>query len=781
MGLAVAVDEFYSVFEALKLAGYDATQIVNQPWDELLALLRNSGYSPITTASGATVFTKVYSAGAVSTATSTAGYNASSLALTYLNPVDDVVNVSLAGLGNAKASAVALTAPEAIIVGAAGALGLIFGFDLGQYLYSEFFGSGDFDWSTDSVGGKILTYVSEDGKTYVNQDLLNRVKDRLIEIGVFSEVYNIPQKADVIGRVPVLSWKSLVGPWLNTAQSRGKEYVADYLLNLSQAELGGINLLSITTSSNSSYTNYQYVIYSFAPNDLVSFSPSAESSPDRYNGLLYTLNPSGFSYALTFDSVTNWNRVQGHLRYQHSADRLDVITNPTYSSGSDIKLREFSGAVTLYGIGSMTSGVPGVSKQSGAVYPNSDSIGITYPNWYQGGFEISAPTADNIDNKIYVTPVTIPDINTGTIAQPDAQTGDVTENELDRLINSQLDIVIDSSISVPSVSTENIGNSPSNPPLPPDSGITQSGMVALYSPSKAQLREFSAWLWSNNFIDNLKKMFTDPMSAIIGLHILYARPTISSTSEIQVGYLNSGVESGVVANQYIDLDCGYINVLNYFNNILDYNQYTKLQLYLPFIGIVDLNVNDVMTSKLSVSYRVDVLTGACLANISVERNGVSGVLYSFAGNCAVQLPLSGGDYSSIISNCIGAVASVGALALSKGSGGGVGKIVKSLAPSIISGLSSVASGSDLNVSRSGSLGSNAGALGIKIPYLIITRPVPYEATNYNYYYGVPSNTTCKLADNSGFTKVKSVHIDKISATDEEISMIESLLLEGVII
>ena len=67
------------------------------------------------------------------------------------------------------------------------------------------------------------------------------------------------------------------------------------------------------------------------------------------------------------------------------------------------------------------------------------------------------------------------------------------------------------------------------------------------------------------------------------------------------------------------------------------------------------------------------------------------------------------------------------------------------------------------------------------PYLIITRPKPAEANYFNEFYGRPSNKTVKLSSCSGFTRVKDVHIERINATDDELSNIENLLKEGVII
>ena len=90
--------------------------------------------------------------------------------------------------------------------------------------------------------------------------------------------------------------------------------------------------------------------------------------------------------------------------------------------------------------------------------------------------------------------------------------------------------------------------------------------------------------------------------------------------------------------------------------------------------------------------------------------------------------------------------------------------------------------SHLDVSHSGTLGANAGAMGVKKPYLIITRKVAYDAAGYNQFYGYPANKTVVLGACRGYTRVKSVHIESIPiATSDEKQQIEVLLKQGVII
>ena len=307
---------------------------------------------------------------------------------------------------------------------------------------------------------------------------------------------------------------------------------------------------------------------------------------------------------------------------------------------------------------------------------------------------------------------------------------------------------------------------PDSPKPPSIIGGTATGMISIYNPTKEELSRFSSYLWSNNFLDNFLKIFQNPMDAVIGLHILYATPITGGKKNIIVGYLDSNVPSNIVTKQYTEIDCGTVNVSELYGNATDYAPYTKVDCYLPFVGIVPLKTDDVMGKKVNIKYGVDVLTGTCLATITVTNlKGVTIAMYTFTGNCAVQLPLSGGNYSGVIRGLVGMVGSVAV-------GGAIGAI----------GAVGSALNSKLDVAHSGSIGSNAGAMGVRKPYLIITRTEPNDALNYNRYYGFPSNNAVSLKSCLGYTKVKEVHVESIdNATITEKNEIESLLKSGVII
>lgn len=400
-----------------------------------------------------------------------------------------------------------------------------------------------------------------------------------------------------------------------------------------------------------------------------------------------------------------------------------------------------------------------------------------YPDLFTGAIYEDVPQPDGTTQRITYIPAPYPNtIDTPTDpATPEQPISDTTpgiDPQTDPQINPdtrtepQIQQLVDTITTEPTAPDTGTGETPTVV-IPPGSA---NALYAIYNPTQSELNSFGAWLWSSNFVDQLLKLFNDPMQAIIGLHKVFAQPAISGASTIKVGYLDSGVSSNIVGNQYTTIDCGSVNISEYFGNVFDYDPFTQIYIYLPFVGIERLDIGEVMRGSVGVKYHVDVLTGACLAEITVIRDGAGGILYTFAGNCATQYPVSSGSY-------MGIVASLASIA-----GGVVGTVASggALAPVAMGAVSGIMN-AHTRVNHSGAFSGNAGAMGVKTPYIIITRPQTCLADNFPAFNGYPANKTTVLSACSGFVKCETCHIENVPATDAELSEIEMLLKGGIII
>lgn len=427
------------------------------------------------------------------------------------------------------------------------------------------------------------------------------------------------------------------------------------------------------------------------------------------------------------------------------------------------------------------SPIDGIGNQDGATTPSLnglttvdevlDALKTQYPQLWENAITNTVPQEDGSEKTYVYIPVASPDAKDASDTQPTTGNSTQANPEVDpeTATDSLLDLII-GLIDLDGTDTE-----------PPDTGSgdtptlivpvgSASALYKIYNPTQEQLNSFGAWLWSNDFVDQLLKLFNDPMQAIIGLHKVYCPVPVGGSTTIKVGYLNSEVTSNYVSNQYTSVSCGSVSLSEYFGNVFDYNPYTKVHIYLPFIGIQELNVGDIMRSTISVTYHIDVLTGACLAEISVSRDGSGGILYTYTGNMAVQYPVSSGSYMGIVTALLGATAT-----------GMIGMTTGGAVMPAVMGIASQFMHPHSNVSHSGSFSGNAGAMGIKKPYLIITRPQTALAKTFPHNDGYPANYSTTIGKCSGYIEVESVHVENVPATEDELVEIERILKEGILV
>lgn len=315
--------------------------------------------------------------------------------------------------------------------------------------------------------------------------------------------------------------------------------------------------------------------------------------------------------------------------------------------------------------------------------------------------------------------------------------------------------------------------SPAVPIAPLPSTVSSNKLFTVYNPSASELNALGAYLWDSSIIASIRDIWQNPLDGIISLIQVYATPTTSGSHNIILGFLDSGVSANVVSSQFVTVNCGSVTVPENKQNATDYAPYTSLHLYLPFIGIVELDTNECMKSTIDVKYEIDVYTGTCLATVSVTRSEDmpnAPILYTYSGNCSQQIPLTSGNATGMLTALIGGITA----GLSVASGGGLGVV----AGATIAGQS--LAHEMFHVSHSGNISANAGIMGQKKPYLIIGRRHGYDANNYSSLYGFPANKTIVLGNHTGYVKVKHCFL-KTSATQPEHDEIMALLRNGVIL
>lgn len=547
------------------------------------------------------------------------------------------------------------------------------------------------------------------------------------------------------------------------------------------------------TESNVSYVNSNPIFCSTAPFTVSWWKRTSYDNPPNMSeaATQHTINGKTF---YVFNKAIAANQQLSATNYGYPLYRP---SNQTSAPGYGTNGRIFMSYIILYGTIEEVSGVEGISSQPSGILPDTSTwtdipatdayLRTAYPDMYNNAIQYQNVQPDgSVLTKTYIPValpenITSPDTSTQPWVNPQptsdgASQGNTLvnvatspESLIKELIKTMTQTVTVLKTDINNPTTVGDGDAP---PLVPITG-SSSALWSVYHPTKAQIDSFGAWLWTDNVIQQFIQLLNNPMEGIITLHKVFAMPVESGSATIVVGRLDSEVPSATVAQQYVSVDCGSVDINEYFGNVFDYPPFTTISLYLPFIGFVPLNPDDVMRSTVHIKYGVDVFTGACLAIVEVSRDGNTVGMYQYSGVASVEYPLTGAQHSGLVSGLLGVAGGIAGVALaSTGAGLAAG------AGSIAGGVANFAKS---NPARSGGFSGNAGAMGVKTPYIIFERPLTKVATTFDSLSGYPTNYSVRLGDCSGHVVVSDVHVHGINGTDNELEQIESLLKSGVIV
>lgn len=325
-------------------------------------------------------------------------------------------------------------------------------------------------------------------------------------------------------------------------------------------------------------------------------------------------------------------------------------------------------------------------------------------------------------------------------------------------------------------------------PGAPDESVAsavKSGMINVYQITDTNLAALGRALFGtegiNGLITKLENSFLNPLDAIISLQVFPCTPDVGSSEYIKlfdwsayVDKLGTTTSGNRLTNQFKTYNFGSLSVAEMWQSYLDYDS-TAFELYLPFIGSVDIPISEVVNGSVEVEYTVDFLTGMCVANVLCTKNvplssGRSVPQYtehSFMGNCSVQIPLNNVSYGNIIGSVMQAASS----GLRTGN---AGVAVASLVESGLSG------GLQPSVKTKGTVVANAGFCSCLYPYISVTRPITAEPSSFQEVNGYPSYIEGSLSMYKGLCVCDNIILSNLAgATDSEINRIKQICSEGI--
>ena len=330
---------------------------------------------------------------------------------------------------------------------------------------------------------------------------------------------------------------------------------------------------------------------------------------------------------------------------------------------------------------------------------------------------------------------------------------------------------------------------------PNESGIDacNSGFITLYNPTKQSVIDFNNYLFTDitdSISQQLKRLFSNPLEYIVFIAMCHFKPTTSiAQHNIVFAGIDSGVSAPIVGQQFKVIDCGSLKIPMQNSNFTDFAPYSKVCIYLPYIGFRDLKIDEVRGATLYVSYSVDLMTGSCVCYVRAVRGQrgfwstmsskdceLNSIILTAEGNCFELLPLSAVDFRNFYNGLIGIV------------GGGMAAAAGNFAGGMGAMASSVASMKP-NVNRSGNGTGNYGYFGNQTPFVIITYPYGANPGGFGEYEGFPSNMIMEIKKcyskkpGEGYVEIDpdTIWMNDIPCLDAEMDEIKDLLNKGVFV
>lgn len=329
-------------------------------------------------------------------------------------------------------------------------------------------------------------------------------------------------------------------------------------------------------------------------------------------------------------------------------------------------------------------------------------------------------------------------------------------------------------------------------------GVVATGFATIFTPSKNQLKYLSDIVWSRGFFQFMQNLVENIADMFISLAMVPFTVPSGQTVEVTWFGFETGVNLTLASEQFLEFDMGSINMADdgrvfMTDSVLDYSPFSRLGIYLPFIGFEEIDIDECRNAVVNLRYRIDILSGCCVAIISINGSDV----YQFSGNCLSQIPITSMDAQTVFTNAVniaisatelgmaGSIASAGDSAgpsdAQQETGADQYAQVNKAANSLASATANGAMGMKPNFKKSGAIAASNSMLAVKQPYLFLTTPRQSMPDGYERYLGFPCNMSGTLGSFSGFTVVEDIRLNGLVATSPEIDEIYRLLRSGVII
>lgn len=286
-------------------------------------------------------------------------------------------------------------------------------------------------------------------------------------------------------------------------------------------------------------------------------------------------------------------------------------------------------------------------------------------------------------------------------------------------------------------------------------------LTTTYAMTIERLNQLGGFLWGANIFDEFSLVNSNPIENIISCKNIPI--SLSGTDEIiHLGNVDTGTNGSKVASNFSTLNVGQIALPTKYNSFLDFAPYTKVTIYLPYVGFKEIDATIAIGKTLKVAYVADVITGGCIAQIFI--NGVR--FYEFSGEMGVDIPITASNRAQVEASYISNAVGMGASLASGNITGAVDSVLASAT-------------AKYNYSSTDTPNANCVASVNRTCYVIIERPTYQELSQFNHTKGKMCNLSKTIGSLKGFTICDAnIDLKGITATEQEKQEISSILSSG---
>lgn len=301
-------------------------------------------------------------------------------------------------------------------------------------------------------------------------------------------------------------------------------------------------------------------------------------------------------------------------------------------------------------------------------------------------------------------------------------------------------------------------------------GTATTGLLTCtYALTAERCRLLGQKLWTQAYFDILKVQ-DNPIQNIVSIK---AFPFSMSGTDgtIMIGNVDMGVNGEKLSTNVKRIAVGSIYFAEYYHNFLDFSPFTSAQIFLPYIGFKQVDLNKVLGKTVNVEYIVDLLTGACRARLFVNGLETSKTLVAeYDGTMGIDIPLASSDRAQLDTQHLMSVASGFVGGAKNGAIGAAEGVITGIANALTDNYNSSATGGSPCVS----------SYDTNTVFVIFDRPtISSESENgFAHTFGLMCNQFWNIGKLSGYTEISNIDLSGMMITEQEETEIRNILKTG---